>query len=151
MWRCAGPGGCAPRSPRWTDCGRWAPTSSDRVAPQLDPLRLTVDVRGVGVSGYRAVDWLRAACQVDMGSADQCHLGAQISHADVRTEQVPVEQAAGRIAAGTVSPYPPGVPVLVPGELINDAALTCLTSGVQAGMLIPDAADPTMKSVRVVA
>ena len=66
-------------------------------------------------------------------------------------EQVPVEQAAGRIAAGMVSPYPPGVPVLVPGEKINQAVLDHLTTGVRAGMLIPDAADPTMKSIRVVA
>ncbi|WP_218105837.1 hypothetical protein [Micromonospora inyonensis] len=36
-----------------------------------------------------------------------------------------------------VSPYPPGVPVLVPGERISQAALDYLTSGVRAGMLIP--------------
>jgi arginine decarboxylase len=167
---------------------------------ELDRLRLTIDVRGLGISGYQAAEWLRAACHVDMGSADQCHLGGQISYADDdaterrlveslrrlvdecgsiepqpqadlphprtleldsvmlprdaffgRTEQVPVEQAAGRIAAEMVSPYPPGVPVLVPGERINDSALDYLGSGVQAGMLIPDAADPTLKSVRVVA
>ena len=167
---------------------------------QLDPLRLTIDVRGLGISGYQAAEWLRAECHVDMGSADQCHLGAQISHADDddteqrlveslrrlvarsgsiesqpqadlpelrslelesvmlprdaffgRVEQVPVGQAAGRIAAEMVSPYPPGVPVLVPGERITDAALDYLVSGVRAGMLIPDAADPAMKSVRVVA
>jgi len=45
----------------------------------VDPLRLTFDVRGLGLSGYQAVEWLRAACHVDMGSADQCRLGAQIS------------------------------------------------------------------------
>jgi arginine decarboxylase len=167
---------------------------------ELDPLRLTIDVRGLGISGYQAAEWLRAACHIDMGSADQCHLGGQISYADDddtehrlveslrrlvdecdsiesqpqtdlpqphaleldsvmrprdaffgRTEQLPVQQAVGRIAAEMVSPYPPGVPVLVPGERINDAALDYLASGVQAGMLIPDAADPTMKSVRVVA
>ena len=166
---------------------------------ELDPLRLTIDVRGLGISGYQAGDWLRAACHVDVGSADQCHLGVQISYADDddterrlvdaltrlvgerdridaqpqaelpdlrtfeldsvllprdaffgRTEQVPVDQATGRIAAEMVSPYPPGVPVLVPGEAINDAVLDYLASGAQAGMLVPDAADPTMKTIRVV-
>lgn len=31
-------------------------------------------------------------------------------------EQVPVEQAAGRIVATGIFPYPPGIPVLAPGE-----------------------------------
>ncbi|WP_304523819.1 aminotransferase class I/II-fold pyridoxal phosphate-dependent enzyme [Actinoplanes sp. DH11] len=169
-------------------------------AADIDPLRLTIDVRGLGISGYQAGDWLRAGCQVDVGSADQCHVGVQISYADDddterrlldglrslvrdagrfenqpqadlpaprtlelesvmsprqaffgRTEQVPVDDAAGRIAAEMISPYPPGVPVLVPGERINEAALDYLTTGVRAGMLVPDAADPAMKTVRVVA
>ena len=68
-----------------------------------------------------------------------------------RVEHERMGQTAGRIAAEMVSPYPPGVPVLVPGELIDDSTLEYLTSGVRAGMLIPDAADPAMKSVRVVA
>jgi arginine/lysine/ornithine decarboxylase len=169
-------------------------------AAELDPLRITVDVRGLGISGYQAGDWLRAACHVDVGSADQCRIGMQITHADDdrteqllveslgrlvderdrlgsnpqatlpepgeleletvmsprdaffgRAEQVAADQAAGRIAAEIVSPYPPGVPVLVPGEQITTAALDYLTSGVEAGMLIPDAADPSLKTVRVVA
>jgi arginine decarboxylase len=68
-----------------------------------------------------------------------------------RIEQVPVEEAEGRVAAEMVSPYPPGVPVLAPGERITQEALDYLTSGVQAGMLIPDAADPQLSSLRVVA
>jgi arginine decarboxylase len=68
-----------------------------------------------------------------------------------RVEQVPVEEAAGRIAAEMVSPYPPGVSVLAPGERISQDALDYLTSGVAAGMLIPDAADSELKTVRVVA
>src|SRR3954454_1228685 len=67
-----------------------------------------------------------------------------------RIEQVPVEEAEGRIAAEMVSPYPPGVPVLAPGERITRESLDYLTSGVEAGMLIPDAADPQLSSLRVV-
>ncbi|MCW2845976.1 MAG: ornithine decarboxylase [Nocardioides sp.] len=67
------------------------------------------------------------------------------------TEQVPVDQAAGRVAAEMVSPYPPGVPVLAPGELITQEALDYLTTGVQAGMFVAEAADPELSSVRVVA
>ncbi|MGY1735907.1 aminotransferase class I/II-fold pyridoxal phosphate-dependent enzyme [Geodermatophilus sp. SYSU D00684] len=67
-----------------------------------------------------------------------------------RVGQVPIAEAAGRVVAELVSPYPPGVPVLAPGERVSQEALDYLTSGVEAGMLVPDAADPTMKSLRVV-
>ena len=66
-------------------------------------------------------------------------------------DQVPIDSAEGRIAAEMVSPYPPGVPVLAPGELITREALTYLAGGVAAGMLIPDSADAELKSLRVVA
>jgi arginine/lysine/ornithine decarboxylase len=66
-----------------------------------------------------------------------------------RVEQVPAK-AAGRVAAEVLSPYPPGVPVLAPGERISQEALDYLTSGVAAGMIVPDAADPTLETVRVV-
>jgi arginine/lysine/ornithine decarboxylase len=65
-------------------------------------------------------------------------------------EQVPRDRAAGRVAAELITPYPPGVPVLAPGEVINQAALDYLVSGVQAGMLIPDAADASLDTIRVV-
>jgi arginine/lysine/ornithine decarboxylase len=68
-----------------------------------------------------------------------------------RVEQVPANEAVGRVVAEMVSPYPPGVPVLAPGERISQEAVDYLTTGVRAGMLIPDAADPSMKTLRVVA
>ncbi len=33
-----------------------------------------------------------------------------------RTERVPVSDMAGRVAAVMVVPYPPGIPILMPGE-----------------------------------
>jgi arginine decarboxylase len=65
-------------------------------------------------------------------------------------EVVPAEEAPGRIAAELATPYPPGVPLLLPGERINKAAIDYLRSGVEAGMVLPDPADPTLKTVRVV-
>ncbi|MDQ1653440.1 MAG: arginine decarboxylase [Cryptosporangiaceae bacterium] len=43
------------------------------------------------------------------------------------------------------------MPVLVPGERITEAVLDYLTSGPPAGMLVPDAADGSLKTIRVVA
>jgi arginine/lysine/ornithine decarboxylase len=62
-----------------------------------------------------------------------------------------VLEAAGRIAAEMITPYPPGAPAVLPGEVINQAVLDYLRSGVAAGMFIPDAVDGEVKSVRVVA
>jgi arginine/lysine/ornithine decarboxylase len=43
------------------------------------------------------------------------------------------------------------VPAIAPGEVITQEVLDYLASGVKAGMLIPDAADPEIFSIRVVA
>lgn len=66
-------------------------------------------------------------------------------------ETVPLAQAPGRIAAEQVTPYPPGIPVIVPGELIDEAVIEYLRTGRDAGMNIPDPADPELKTLRVVA
>jgi len=65
-------------------------------------------------------------------------------------EVVPVEEAAGRVAAEQITPYPPGVPAILPGERINAAVLEYLVSGKEAGMVLPDPADPSLKTIRVV-
>ncbi|GHH84079.1 ornithine decarboxylase [Streptomyces sulfonofaciens] len=66
-----------------------------------------------------------------------------------RTEDVPVAEAAGRVAAEMITPYPPGIPVAMPGERLNEPVLRYLRSGVQAGMHLPDAHDPELYTVRV--
>ncbi|MFB6894521.1 aminotransferase class I/II-fold pyridoxal phosphate-dependent enzyme [Kitasatospora sp. NPDC056327] len=66
------------------------------------------------------------------------------------TEQVPAAKAAGRIAAEMLTPYPPGIPAALPGERLNTDVLDYLRSGIGAGMLVPDSADPALDTVRVV-
>jgi arginine/lysine/ornithine decarboxylase len=66
-------------------------------------------------------------------------------------ETVSVDDAVGRIAAEQITPYPPGVPAVVPGERINREILDFLRSGLKAGMVLPDPADPSLETVRVVA
>ncbi|MEU7281165.1 ornithine decarboxylase [Streptomyces sp. NPDC045431] len=66
-----------------------------------------------------------------------------------RTEQVPWEKAVGRVTAEMLTPYPPGIPAALPGERLNAEVLRYLRSGVDAGMVVPDAADTEVKSIRV--
>jgi arginine decarboxylase len=64
-------------------------------------------------------------------------------------EDVPAHNAIGRIAAEQITPYPPGIPVIVPGERINEQVMTYLLTGLQAGMTLPDPADPSLNTIRV--
>lgn len=62
---------------------------------------------------------------------------------------VPLEQAVGRVSAELVAPYPPGVPVLSPGERITAETLTALEHAREAGVRIAYAADPSLGTLRV--
>ncbi|WP_305094219.1 aminotransferase class I/II-fold pyridoxal phosphate-dependent enzyme [Prescottella sp. R16] len=66
------------------------------------------------------------------------------------TETVPASRAAGRIAAEQLTPYPPGIPVAVPGERLDTAVIDYLRSGVRAGMAVPDATHPRLDTFLVV-
>jgi arginine decarboxylase len=66
-------------------------------------------------------------------------------------ETVPAAAAIGRVSAELVAPYPPGVPVLAPGELITGAALAALREVAADGGRIAYAADPTLATFQVIA
>ena len=68
-----------------------------------------------------------------------------------RAVTLDVQQAVGRVSAELVAPYPPGVPVLAPGERITAEAVAGLLAAARAGTRIAYAADPTMRTLRVVA
>lgn len=64
---------------------------------------------------------------------------------------VPAREAVGRVSAELVAPYPPGVPVLAPGERVTRAALDSLFRARDEGARIAYAADPTLATLQVVA
>lgn len=59
--------------------------------------------------------------------------------------------AAGRVSAELIAPYPPGIPVLAPGERITAAALAALAAARREGVRIAYAADPTLATILTVA
>jgi lysine decarboxylase len=65
-------------------------------------------------------------------------------------EAVTTGQAIGRASAELVAPYPPGVPVLAPGETITTHTIAAIDHARATGVRIAYAADPTLATVRVV-
>jgi arginine decarboxylase len=66
-------------------------------------------------------------------------------------EQVDGDAAVGRVSAELICPYPPGVPVLAPGEVVTAEALATLRATRADGGRIAYAADPTLATLQVVA
>jgi len=163
---------------------------------EWDPLKLCVDVSGLGITGYQAKEWFLSERQIEVQLGNARWVVCSLTYADddaaidrlaaafedlaarppatdKPTPVVPplealnLEQAmsprdayfaeteqlsdpVGRISAEMISPYPPGVPAILPGERFTEDVVTYLRSGKEAGMTIPDASDPELKTFRVV-
>ncbi|MEU8984417.1 ornithine decarboxylase [Streptomyces sp. NPDC048309] len=101
----------------------------------------------------RAAPQLRPAPRVDLPSPTALRLAQIDLPRDAYfgpTADVPVVEAEGRIAAEMLTPYPPGIPAVLPGQRLTEPVLRYLRTGVAAGMNLPDAADPGLATVRVV-
>ena len=67
-----------------------------------------------------------------------------------KTEMVSRQNAIGRISADLIAPYPPGVAVIAPGEVLTQQIVSGLTASKEAGVRIAYATDPTLNQYRVV-
>ncbi len=66
------------------------------------------------------------------------------------TETISIEQTINRTCAEIVCPYPPGIPVLMPGEIITTTALEYLQKVQAMGGFISNCADTTLRTLKVV-
>jgi arginine decarboxylase len=66
-------------------------------------------------------------------------------------QTVTAAEAVGRVSAELIAPYPPGVPVLAPGELITAEAVESLREVQADGGRIAYAADPSLQTFQVIA
>jgi lysine decarboxylase len=64
-------------------------------------------------------------------------------------ERVLADDAVGRVSVELVAPYPPGIPLLAPGEEVTAAALGALRRARSRGSRIAYAADPTLTTLDV--
>jgi lysine decarboxylase len=67
-----------------------------------------------------------------------------------KTEMVSATEAIGRVSADLIAPYPPGVAVVAPGEVLTEQIVSGLSASQKAGVRIAYATDPTLQSYRVV-
>jgi arginine decarboxylase len=184
--------------------------------PCIDPLRLTLSVSGLGITGHRAAALLESrhgvvcelatpACVVlalGMGSRvedshklahgldqllqasptgpaiaahrgglqeggrplQQAEAGAasitaqplppmQLSPREAffaATEVVPAAAAVGRVCAELLCVYPPGIPALVPGEVIGSQSLQLLQEALVCGGRVTGGCDPSLHHLKVV-
>jgi arginine decarboxylase len=162
-----------------------------------DPLRLVIDVRGTGATGYEMAAALRANfdTQVELatqativlvlgidemprelerfvhdltsiasraerpGVTEEVTLSTGTFENEVvmapreaflgSSEAVPVDDAIGRVSAEAIAGYPPGIPVLLPGERITDEVIEYLRSLKAVGARLHGASDPDFKTICV--
>jgi arginine/lysine/ornithine decarboxylase len=163
----------------------------------FNPLHVSIDVTGIGLTGHAASDWLRGHCGVAIELADHRRVMALITVADDRgaierligalqslaedrggsdetievpspaelrteaamtprdafyapTRMVSIGEAIGEIASEMVSPYPPGIPIIVHGERYSHAIVEYLQQITAAGAMIDGVVDQSLSRVRVV-
>ncbi len=162
----------------------------------LDETKLTIDVRGWGVSGYQVSQRLNLDFGIQVEMADIDHVLVIVSIGDHRGdlerlvnalvalsrethrqesrspipsmvffdnllrmtpreaffaphETLPLEDSVGRIAKDIVTVYPPGVPLLVPGEEITAPVIDTLCRFRDSGATM-DGLDMTNRFIGVV-
>ncbi|MEB3230009.1 MAG: aminotransferase class I/II-fold pyridoxal phosphate-dependent enzyme, partial [Leptolyngbyaceae bacterium] len=65
-------------------------------------------------------------------------------------KQVAIAQAIGHISGEVICPYPPGIPLIMPGERITAAIVAQLQAIATAGGVITGCADPSLETLAIV-
>lgn len=66
------------------------------------------------------------------------------------SEPIQVAQSVGCVSAEIVTPYPPGIPVVAPGEEVSTAIADWLAVAGARGLHVHGPEDPTLRTLRVV-
>ncbi|NLM42732.1 MAG: aminotransferase class I/II-fold pyridoxal phosphate-dependent enzyme [Clostridiales bacterium] len=64
-------------------------------------------------------------------------------------EYIEIEKSPGHISAEMVVPYPPGIPIIMPGEYIQKDIVEYLRQCVDTGMKISGTSDPKLRKIKV--
>lgn len=66
------------------------------------------------------------------------------------TEVIPLKEAAGRIIAEFIMIYPPGIPILLPGEVISQENIDYITEHLDVGLPVQGPEDKTIETIKVI-
>ena len=67
-----------------------------------------------------------------------------------RKRAIPVGAAAGHISGETIATYPPGVPIVAAGEIINHDVIDYLRVMQSCGAVLKGASDPDFRTIKVI-
>jgi arginine decarboxylase len=67
-----------------------------------------------------------------------------------RSQTVPIDQAINQVSAELICPYPPGIPLLLPGERITVGAIDYLQVVQRSGGFISGCADPELQTIQII-
>ena len=166
--------------------------------PSIDPTKITVDVRGLGLTGLEAEHILRHQLKIQCELSDPNNVLFLITYADTQqtvdrlsdalktlstmnksgrldgqrslppskkiieptmtprgafyasTTTVPLRQSIGKISAEEVTFYPPGIPMLCPGELITVEIVESIEENLSVGRRIVGAVDKSMHTLKII-
>jgi arginine decarboxylase len=65
------------------------------------------------------------------------------------TRKIPFKRSVGKVCAEIVCPYPPGIPVLCPGEVITQEIYTYLMNVLDSGARINGQSDARLQTIKV--
>ncbi|GAX88620.1 arginine decarboxylase [Effusibacillus lacus] len=163
----------------------------------MDPLKLTVSVKDLGISGYDVERILREEFNIEVELSDLYNILCIVTVGDTQenvdaliialrriaerhvyqtgkpiiqvhlpempklamsprqafysqTEMVKFDEAVGRTFAEMVMVYPPGIPILLPGEIITKENIEYIREHMEAGLPVQGPDDPNIEYVKVV-
>jgi len=166
-------------------------------AYDLDPTKVTIHVRHLGITGYETENWLREHYNVEVELSDMYNILCIITPGDTQesietlltalrslsecyykennanelivkipeipqlsliprdafyadTEVIPFRESAGRIIAEFIYVYPPGIPILLPGEVISQSNIDYIVDHVEVGLPVKGPEDRYINNVKVI-
>ncbi|TBL78237.1 aminotransferase class I/II-fold pyridoxal phosphate-dependent enzyme [Paenibacillus thalictri] len=163
----------------------------------MDPTKINVHVRKLGITGYDVENWLREHYNIEVELSDMYNVLCLVTPGDTKqnvdiliqafvelsrqnynirtenelvikipsipqltltprdafygdTEVIPFKQSADRIIAEFIYVYPPGIPILLPGEVITQDLIDYITEHVEVGLPVKGPEDRSIQFVKVI-
>ncbi len=164
----------------------------------IDPTKLIISVRDLGISGHEVEIWLREHYSIEVEMSDLYNILCIVTLGDTHekldilidalsqlasdkanttktnqrssvyvpniptlalsprdafyaeTEVVPFHESAGRIIAEFIMVYPPGIPILIPGEIVTEENLSYIEENLKNDLPVQGPEDATFQSLRVI-